>query len=100
MDEYRDRLSFLERQLGPSFESLVVVIAPGGSRANDDAEWQDALVVVERGQIELETASGGRQCFGRGDVLCLAGLPLRAMHNHGRKPAILVAVSRRHGPTD
>lgn len=89
-----DRLSFLFRRLGPAFERRVIVVAPGRSRAYDETEWRDALVVVEHGQIELESAAGARRRFVRGEVLCLAGLPLRALHNRGPEPAVLVAVSR------
>ena len=32
--------------------------------------------------------------FGRGDLLWLEGVPLRALHNPGAEPAVLVAVSR------
>ena len=60
----------------------------------DDAEWRGALVVVEHGQIELECLDGSRHCFGRGDVLWLDPLPLRALHNRGHTSAVLVAVSR------
>ncbi len=95
MDENRDRLAFLERRLDPAFEKRVIAIAPGDRRAYDEAEWRDALVVIERGEIELESTAGDRRRFGRGDVLCLAGLPLRALRNRGREDAVLVAVSRR-----
>ncbi|MBA2533395.1 MAG: hypothetical protein H0V21_00120 [Rubrobacter sp.] len=54
-----------------------------------------ALVVVERGEIELECERGTRRRFGRGSVLWVSGLPLRALRNSGRGPALLVAVSRR-----
>jgi hypothetical protein len=76
------------------FEVRRVAVAPGGTRAYDDAEWAGALVVVERGRIELEALSGGRRTFGRGAVLWLAGVPLRALHNHGLEPAVLVIVTR------
>ena len=78
-----------------SFEWRVVAVAPGGARAIDDAEWQDALVVVERGEIELEGLGGTRRRFARGHLLCLAGVPLRALHNRAEETAVLVAVSRR-----
>jgi hypothetical protein len=90
-----DRLSFLGRRIPPAFELRVVAVAPGRDRAYREAEWRDAIVIVERGQIELESSRGGRRCFGRGDVLWLIGLPLRALHNPGRAPALLVAISRR-----
>jgi hypothetical protein len=94
----RDPVSFLGRRLPPSFELRVIAVAPGRERAYDEAEWRDALVVVERGEIEIECLGGTRRGFRCGDVLWLTGLPLVALHNHGREPAVLVAVSRRGGP--
>jgi hypothetical protein len=91
----RPPLSFLGRHLPPSFERRVIIIAPGDALVYDPAEWRDAIVVVEDGQIELECLDGSRHCFGRGDILWLDGLPLRALHNPGPKLAVLVAVSRR-----
>lgn len=88
------RLSFLFRKLGPAFERRVIVVAPGRSHAYDEAEWRDALVVVKHGEIELDCSAGGCRRFGRGAVLCLTGLPLRALRNRGPEPAVLVAVSR------
>jgi len=91
----RDRLSFLGRPLPPAFEHRTVAIAPGGERVYVEDEWRGALVVVERGELELESMRGGRRSFARGDILWLVGLPLRALHNHGREPVLLSAVSRR-----
>jgi hypothetical protein len=65
MDADRSRLSFLGRRLPPLFERRV----------------------VEHGQIELECLDGSRHCFGRGDVLWLDPLPLRALHNRGVRRA-------------
>lgn len=90
----RDRLSFLGRRLPPGIELRAIVVAPGGERAYDEAEWLDALVVVERGEVELECLSGRRQRFRSGAVLVLFGLPLRALRNSSREPVLLVAVSR------
>jgi hypothetical protein len=72
----------------------MVVVGPGRARPFDDADWRDALVVVERGEIELEWLSGTRQRFGADAVLWLEGLSLRALHNSGPRSAVLVAVSR------
>ena len=91
----REGLSFLGRRLPPSFQLRVVAVAPGSERAYVEAEWRDALVVVERGEIEVECLGGARRWFRCGDVLWLTGLPLRALHNSGHEPAVLVAVSRR-----
>jgi quercetin dioxygenase-like cupin family protein len=100
MDNHRDgdRLSFLGRRLPASFEIRLVAVAPGCDRAFDRAEWQDALVVVERGEIELECERGTHRRFARGAVLCFARLPLRTLRNPGAEPALLAAVSRRPQP--
>jgi len=90
-----DHLSLLDRPLPPTFEQREIAIAPGWERAYAEAEWRDALVVVEHGEIELEYLRGGCQSFQRGDVLWLVGLPLRALRNDGCEPALLLAVSRR-----
>jgi len=91
----KERLSLLDRGLGWSFSLRMTVIAPGGVRAYDESEWRDALVVIERGEIELESEHGSRRRLDRGSVLWLAGLPLRAIHNPASEPALLVAVARR-----
>jgi hypothetical protein len=77
------------------FARRVVTIAPGEHCAYVAEDWVDALVVVEDGSIELECLSGDRSRLARGAVLWLVGLPLRAVHNVGRHPAVIVAVSRR-----
>ena len=91
MDRPGDRLS----RLVPAFDVRVVVVVPGGERAYEESEWRDALVLLESGDIDLESVGGGRHHFRSGAVLWLSGLPLRALHNYGAEPALLVAVSRR-----
>ena len=76
------------------FDRRVVSVPPGGVLDYDEADWRDALVLVVRGEIQVESR-GGRERFARGAVLSLAGLPLHALHNHGAEPAELVAVRRR-----
>jgi len=76
------------------FEVRRVAVAPGRTRAYDEADWRGALVVVARGRIELEGLSGARRTFERGAVLWLVGLPLRALHNHGLEPTVMVAFTR------
>ncbi len=77
------------------FRFASVELAPGGTRPYEAGEWADALVVVARGEVELECRDGGRRRFGQGEALWLSGLPLRALRNPGGEPAVLVAVSRR-----
>jgi quercetin dioxygenase-like cupin family protein len=88
-------ITFLGRPLGPSFQARTVTIAPGGTRPYDEVEWRDALVVVECGAVVVECRAGGRRVFEQGDVLWLAGMGVRALHNVGAESAVLVAVSRR-----
>jgi hypothetical protein len=90
---------FVHRPLSSSFERREVVIAPGGTRAYDEAEWRGAIVVVERGQVELAQHGNNRRRFGRGDILYLEGLALRTLHNPGREPTVLIAVARRTAVT-
>ena len=75
-----------------------ITVEPGGARPYDPAEWWDALVMVERGEIGLEGREGQLARFTRGDILWLTGLPLRTLRNDGAEPAVLVAISRRDGP--
>ena len=89
-----ERLSFLDRLLPSGFEMRVVVVDPGDTRPYQESDWRDALVVVERGSIQIEASGGIRRDFVTGDVLCLVGLSLRALHNRGPEPAVLVAVTK------
>jgi hypothetical protein len=91
-------LSFLGRPPPSPFELWMVTLGPGHALPYDQAEWRDAVVVVEAGEVELECEGGGRQRFLAGDVLCLRGLPLRALRNPWPEPAVLVAVTRRRRP--
>ena len=77
-----------------SFERRTVTVAAGSERPYDPAEWFDALVVVERGEVELDRRSGGLARFKQGDTLWLTGLPLRALRNPGPDAVVLVAISR------
>jgi hypothetical protein len=77
-----------------AFDVRVVEVPPGGERGYDEAEWRDALVVVDRGEIELDCRGGSRPRFAGGAVLWLGGLPVRALRNPGPVPTVLVAVAR------
>ena len=81
-------------EVPPGFECRAVTVEPGGDRIYHDAEWQDALVLIARGEIELEWRDGRRCRLAKGEILWLAGLPLRRLHNHGAEAARLVAICR------
>jgi quercetin dioxygenase-like cupin family protein len=78
----------------PGFAYRAVTIEAGGDRIYHRREWRDALVLVTRGEVELECRDGRRQRLARGDVFWLAGLPLRRIQNRGSEPARLLAVRR------
>jgi hypothetical protein len=88
------RLSLLGRRVPSVFERRFLVIEAGDARAYSHYEWDDTLVIIEAGEIELESTLGKRCRFGCGDLLWLQGLPLRVIHNCGAEPALVVAVSR------
>jgi hypothetical protein len=88
-------VTFMGRCLPAWADARLSTIPPGQERRYEDAEWRGALVVVERGVIELECLGGSRWRFKEGDVLYLAGLPLRALHNAGSEPAMLSALTRK-----
>lgn len=77
------------------FPRRVVVLDAHESLPYDPADWDDTLVAVTGGEIELENTDGQRQRFGHGALLCFAGLPVRMLHTVGTQPVVLVAVRRR-----
>jgi quercetin dioxygenase-like cupin family protein len=78
----------------PTFDIRTVALEPGGTLPYDEAEWRDALVTVESGEVELEMTCGRSCFFGQGDLIWLEGLPLARLHNRGDEPTVLVAASR------
>jgi hypothetical protein len=71
-----------------------VRVEPGDSLPYREADWHDALVTVERGELELVMTCGRSCFFQRGDLLWLQGLPLASLRNRGDEPTVLVAASR------
>jgi hypothetical protein len=90
-----ERFSLLRGALPSAFERREIAVEPGCVRPYDEVEWRDSLVVVEVGEIELESLNGARYRFERGSVLWLSGLPVRALRNNGADPALLAAIRRR-----
>ena len=71
-----------------------VRVEPGDSLQYQEADWRDALVTVESGELELVMACGRSCYFQAGDLLWLQGLPLASLRNRGEEPAVLSAASR------
>lgn len=79
---------------GPGVHRREVVVPPGHRIDYVAADWRGALVVVERGEIDLCRPGGGRR-FGPGAVLFLEELGLAALRNPGVVDAVLAAFTRR-----
>ena len=71
-----------------------MVVPAGAERIYVEREWNDALVVVARGEVELHAVDGRAATMHEGDVLCLHGLALRSIRNVSDGPAVLTAVRR------
>jgi hypothetical protein len=84
----------VRRRLPTGFERWNVTLAPGERRTTTAAEWAGALVLVQRGSLEVGCIAGGTATFKAGDMLCLGWLPLRWLRNPGDQPARLVAIRR------
>jgi hypothetical protein len=78
-----------------AYDRRVVTIPPQTALPFEPAGWRDALVVVARGTVEVETESGQRQLFGGGALIWLDRMPVRLLRNPGIEPAVLGAVARR-----
>jgi hypothetical protein len=76
------------------FERWGVTLGAGETRASDATEWSGALVMVDRGSVEVGCIAGATSTFVAGDVLALSCLPLRWLRNSGSDEARLVAVRR------
>jgi len=89
-----DRISFLGKRCPESFRLSTVILQPGDAVEWQPSEWANALIVVERGELEVELRSGTRAWFREGAILVLAGLSVRQVRNRGGEPLVLSALSR------
>jgi hypothetical protein len=84
----------LARPLPEGFTRSVVTVDVGEVLSCASAPWQDALVLVMSGAIDVEIPDGTRFTFGPGAVLTLTDLPRSRISNSGRDVARLVTVRR------
>jgi hypothetical protein len=89
------RASLTRPDLPAEFERWRTRLPGRSARATHAAEWAGALVLVERGTLDVECTLGGERHFATGDLLALGWLPLRTLHNRGSEPVELLAVRRR-----
>jgi len=79
-------------------EVSIRILDAGTETAYHPDDWKDSIVEIEAGAVEIETRDGQAVAFQAGDVFWLAGLPVRALHNRGDIPAVLVTATRRRAP--
>jgi hypothetical protein len=77
------------------FERWRVSIPAGASRPTSPAEWADAVVLVERGTLEVTCIGGASARFGAGSLLALGWLPVGRLRSPGPQEVELLAVRRR-----
>lgn len=78
----------------PAFVTTTVTIPAAGQRTYRSQEWDDALVLVTEGMLELVCRDGQRLRFHHGEPLFLAGLPLLALRSARDTATTLIAVRR------
>ncbi|MBA3906571.1 MAG: hypothetical protein H0X35_07800 [Pseudonocardiales bacterium] len=79
---------------GPTFRRRMVTIPAQATVPFVDGDWHGALVLIERGSVDLCCVRGGRRRFAKGAVLFFDDLGLTALHNPGVEDVVLVALSR------
>jgi hypothetical protein len=80
--------------LPPGFSRRAFRVPPGRELGDEAGRLRDAIVVVERGQLELECEAVTSRRFGPGSMIALARLPASRLRSVGPGPLVLVAVSR------
>jgi hypothetical protein len=85
-------------RLAAGFERWTVTVAAGADRPTSSDEWAGALVVIERGAIEVVCRGGAHRAFGCGSYLSLSWLPVVCLRNPGPGDAVVVAYRRVERP--
>jgi len=82
------------RTASPTFGRRVVAVLPGDALPFDPGTWEDAIVFVLAGEIDVHCSSGAAHRFQPGDILWFTGLSIRSLRNTGSVPARLLAIWR------
>jgi hypothetical protein len=80
--------------LPEGFCRRVFRVAPGRELGLEPGRLADTIVLVEQGELELECRAGTCRRFGCGAMIPIARLPVSHLRSVGRRPLVLVAVSR------
>ena len=98
LDNDQRPLDLLGTCCSDRIEVSIRILYAGTETAYHPDDWKDSIVEIESGAVEIKTRDGATLEFRSGDVFWLAGLPVRALHNRGDIPAVLVTATRRHCP--
>jgi hypothetical protein len=88
-----DPISFLGAGCPSGFRLRTLILQPHDALEYHPTEWADTLLIVERGELEIECRSGVRASFGEGALLAVTGLAVRCLRNAGSAPLVLSALS-------
>jgi hypothetical protein len=80
--------------LPEGFSRRVFWLGPGAEVGVEPETLPEAIVLVERGALELECPSGARWRFESGSMIPIGALPVVRLRSVGDGPLVLVAVSR------
>lgn len=80
--------------LPQGFVRLVYRAAPGREVLLIPAPPTDAIVLVERGELEIGCTAGGCRRFGHGSMIPLAHVPVARLRSVGARTLVLIAVAR------
>jgi quercetin dioxygenase-like cupin family protein len=80
-----------------AFQARVLEIAPLAELEQDARTWDDSIVFVRAGMIDVVCTNGDGARFHRGDILCLAPLSVHAVRNPAETLARLLLITRSTG---
>ncbi len=86
--------SLLGRALPASVARVVHEIAAGDQISCDGDDWRDALAVVERGSVEIQTLDSGSLHLEEGASFCLASLDSAVIRSTRDARAVVATVRR------
>lgn len=87
-------VSFIGRCCPVQFRRRTLTLQPADAIDFRPIDWADAIVVVERGELQIECRTGRCATFSQGAVLVFDGMTIRRLCNAGSTPLVLSALSR------
>ena len=88
-----ERISFVGARCPMGFRLRTLTLLSRGAVNDRPADWAGALVIVERGELEVECRGGARARFGEEAILAFSGLTVRRLRNPGSGPLVLSTLS-------